>query len=188
MRGVGQLVDTGSRTLSYLLGGLVVILAVAVMATSTSVPDITSWVNKVFGITFVLLLGGLVFTALFCWVRITHDSARPAADGVWLEAGLQAASGITTLALTYTLLGISLGIGSLAGQDLNPETVQYVIRGLTDNFSLAFMTTVVGLPISAVLRTMLLVTNARNRQRAIEAKDKIVVVPAELPAGEGENP
>ena len=53
---------------------------------------------------------------------------------------------------------------SLAGKELTPDTVQVVIRGLTENFSLAFMTTVVGLPVSAVLRTLLLVTSARKRQ------------------------
>ncbi len=170
MRSVLQFADAGSRTVSYFLGGVVVVLAVAAMTTSTSVPDITAWVHKVFGVSFVLLLGGLVATALFCWVRMSQVTARPGADKVWLEAGVQAANGVTTLALTYTLLGISLGIGSLAGQELTPETVQDVIRGLTDNFSLAFMTTVVGLPISAVLRTLLLVSNARNRQR--EAEDE----------------
>jgi hypothetical protein len=75
----------------------------------------------------------------------------------------KAANGIATLALTYTLLGISLGVGTLAEQELTPETVRHVIRGLTSQFSLAFMTTVVGLPTAAVLRTLLVVTHARQR-------------------------
>ena len=74
---------------------------------------------------------------------------------------MQSANGVTTLALTYTLLGISLGIGSLAGQTLTPDTVQAVIRDLTANFSLAFMTTVVGLPASALLRAALTVGHGR---------------------------
>jgi hypothetical protein len=81
---------------------------------------------------------------------------------MWFEAGVQAANGVTTLALTFTLLGISLGIGTLAGQELTPETIQPVIRKMTANFSLAFMTTVIGLPISALLRSMIIVTHARN--------------------------
>ncbi len=169
MRAALEFADTGSRAVSYLLGGVVVVLAVAVMATSASVPDITAWVQKVFGFSFVLLLGGLVLTALFCWVRMSHGPKPSSADKVWLEGGIQAANGVTTLALTYTLLGISLGIGSLAERELTPESVQTVIRGLTDNFSLAFMTTVVGLPISAVLRTLLVVTHARNRRRLEDA-------------------
>ena len=83
--------------------------------------------------------------------------------GFWTEAGLQAANGIATLALTYTLLGISLGIGTLAEQELTPETVRHVIRGLTSQFSLAFMTTVVGLPTAAILRTLLVVTHAQKQ-------------------------
>ena len=74
-----------------------------------------------------------------------------------------AAHGVATLALTYTLFGISLGIGTLAGQGLTPETVQTVIRDLTASFSLAFMTTVVGLPLSAALRTILVVVHGKQR-------------------------
>ena len=89
-------------------------------------------------------------------MRTTDEAYQP-----WLVAGIQAANGVATLALTYTLLGISLGIGSLAGQELTPDTIQGVIKVLTENFSLAFMTTVVGLPTSALLRSLLLVTDAR---------------------------
>ena len=84
--------------------------------------------------------------------------ANAAERDYWFAVGMQAANGVTTLALTFTLLGISLGIGSLAGQTLTPETVQTVIRDLTANFSLAFMTTVVGLPVSAGLRALLVIS------------------------------
>jgi hypothetical protein len=68
------------------------------------------------------------------------------------DAGMQAANGISTLALTFTLLGISLGIGTLSEQPLTPESVNGIIGELTKQFSMAFMTTVVGLPSSAILR------------------------------------
>ena len=155
--------DSASQAASYMLGGIVVVLALIVMATSTSVTDITAWAWDVLGLAFSGLLGGLVFTSLFCWVQINRAPAGAPDENVWLTAGVQAANGIATLALTYTLLGISLGIGTLAGQPLTPQTVQEVIRGLTENFSLAFMTSVIGLPTAAVLRSLLLVTHARNR-------------------------
>ena len=107
-----------------------------------------------------VVAGGLVFVAVYSWTRMLE---RPG-DQVWLEAGLQAANGITTLALTYTLLGISLGVGSLAENELSQDTVQTVIRNLTAQFSMAFLTTVVGLPTSAVLRTVLVLTHARSEQ------------------------
>ena len=75
---------------------------------------------------------------------------------------MHAAQGVATLALTFTLLGISLGIGSLADNQLTPDTIQSVISQLTNRFSMAFMTTVIGLPVSAVLRTGLAVTYARR--------------------------
>ncbi len=168
MRHALQFVDTGSRAVSYLLGGGAIALAVAALITSSSTGEIADWVRDVLGWSFVVLLASLVFTALFSWVRMM--SADRAGDGdMWVEIGIQAANGVTTLALTYTLLGISLGIGSLAGQELNPETIQVVIREMTANFSLAFMTTVVGLPVSAVLRSLIVVTHARNQSRSAAA-------------------
>ena len=110
------------------------------------------------GPTFLTLLAALTCTSLYSAQRLHAD---PAAK-LWLDAGLQAAAGITTLSLTYTLLGISLGIGSMADQPLTPETVQEVIRGLTQQFSLAFMTTVIGLPLAAVLRALLTLIHARS--------------------------
>jgi len=132
------------------------------LVTSASAAEISDWAGRVLGWTFVLLLASLIFVCLFSWARLLQDGTTPATE-VWYEAGIQAANGVTTLALTFTLLGISLGIGSLAGQELTPDTIQAVIRKMTANFSLAFMTTVIGLPVSALLRSLLIVTDARNR-------------------------
>lgn len=154
--------DSGSRTLSCFLGVVVLGLFVAALATALDAGDILTWAREVFGVTFLLALSALAITALHCWMRL---AAGGAPDGVYLETGLHAANGIATLALTYTLLGISLGIASLAGHDLGPETIQAVIGGLTRHFSMAFLTTVVGLPTSAVLRAMLMI-----RARRIEAR------------------
>ena len=136
---------TASQATSYLVGGLVILLAFAALATGAQAGEITDWAWRVLGLTFLLLLTGLVFAALFCWIRLGAAEDRASVE-LWLTAGVQAANGIATLALTYTLLGISLGIGSLAGQELTPETVQGVIQGLTESFSMAFMTTIIGFP------------------------------------------
>lgn len=160
MRTLLGTLDSSSRAASYMMGGLVVALAVTVLVTSNSVADIANWAREVLGWSFVAMLAGLVFLALYSWVRMLQQ--KGAGDQVWFETGVQAANGVTTLALTFTLLGISLGIGALAGQPLTPETIQPVIRKMTANFSLAFMTTVVGLPVSALLRSLIIVTRARH--------------------------
>ena len=116
----------------------------------------------------MFLLAALILTTAFSWVRMRHDGkegGNPDKRDFWFETGMQAANGVTTLALTYTLLGISLGIGSLATQELTPETIQPIVRSLTANFSLAFMTTVIGLPASALLRALLQITHAHSRIR-----------------------
>ncbi len=161
MRQPAALFVAASQAVSYMLGGLVIALALGVMTTSVSAAEITAWAWDVLGFAFAALLGGLVFVALLCWVKIKHLQASRDDYEPWLVAGIQASNGVATLALTYTLLGISLGIGGLAGQQLTPETIQGVIKSLTENFSMAFMTTVVGLPTSALLRSILLVTEAK---------------------------
>lgn len=161
MHAVLRAFDTGSRAASCMLGAVAIALAVTVMVTASGTSNITAWARDVLGWGFVVLLGGLMFIALFSWVRMQADRSA-AGRRFWLETGVQAANGVTTLALTFTLLGISIGIGSLAEHDLTPETVQDVIRGMTANFSMAFMTTVIGLPVSALLRGLLVVTHARE--------------------------
>ncbi len=178
----GSGLEAGSRTLSVFLGVVVLGLFAAAVATSLDAGDIMRWARQVFGVTFLIALSALVVTALHCWMRLAAPVAIGAAigaavDAARLETGLQAANGIATLALTYTLAGISLGIGSLAGHDLGPETIQAVIGDLTRHFAMAFMTTVVGLPISAVLRAMLMI-----KTRRIEAH---AVAPRPLMAGDG---
>ena len=157
------ILDNVSRAGAYLVGGLAIMLALASFASGNGLGAVTDWAWRVLGATFMTLLAALVFTALFCWVKLGNEDAEPAAT-TWLTAGVQAANGIATLALTYTLLGISLGIGSLAGQELTPETVQGVIQGLTAAFSMAFMTTIIGLPTSALLRALLLVSASKRQE------------------------
>lgn len=173
MRAALSHIGAGTRALSYLLGFVVIGLAFAVYATSADLNDISQWLEGVFGPVFLVMLGGLVFLALLALMKLANmtagtQSEEGAKEGAraWYETGMQAASGIATLALTYTLLGISLGIGGLADQVLTPDTVQGVIRDLTANFSTAFMTTVVGLPLSAVLRAVLAVTYTRRLEAA----------------------
>jgi len=156
-----HMADSGSRALSYLLGALCIGLAGAVFATSMAPTAIAQWTLEVFGISFVVLFSTLVFISLFAWVRMGQ---LPQARDFWLEVGLHGANGVSTLALTFTLLGISLGIGTLAEQELTPETVQSIIGDLTKHFSLAFLTTVVGLPSAAILRAVLSISHERSKQ------------------------
>ena len=166
MRAVFDLAGPGARALSYLLGFTVIGLAGTVMITEMQVADIVAWSEKIFGTLFLAMFCGLIYAAALALVRVTGRSAAEPGVRTWFETGVQSANAIATLALTYTLLGISLGIGSLADQELNPQTIQDVIKGLTDNFSMAFMTTVVGLPMSAGLRAALLVSFSRAQERA----------------------
>ena len=158
---VPSLLAAGSRSLSYLLGGAVLLLAGTVMVSGLDAPAVAAWALDVFSATFLVLFAALVSAAVVAWTRLT-EGGEPARRHLWREIGLHAANGVSTVALTYTLLGISLGIGSLAGQPLDPTTIQPIITELTRYFSLAFMTTVVGLPTAAALRALVLISDARR--------------------------
>ena len=165
MRAVLNATGTGSKALSYVLGTTAIGLAAVVLGSSMDVAGVIDWTTRIFGGLFLIMLVGLIYVAAVSWVKISGSRASNPGVRTWFEAGIQASNGVSTLALTYTLLGISLGIGGLADQTLSPETIQDVIRGLTKHFSMAFMTTVVGLPISALLRAGLLVSYSRAEER-----------------------
>lgn len=152
MKQVLTLASHSSKALSYLLGGISIALALSVYATTMAPHAIAQWTLNVFGLTFLVSFGGLLFLTLYAWVRMGHATDQRL---FWRDLGFHAANGVSTLALTFTLLGMSLGIGSLADQPLTPETIQDTIGTLTQHFSLAFLTTVIGLPSAAVLRALI---------------------------------
>jgi len=166
MNAFSNMITHGSRAASYMLGSIVIAAALLVLSVSQDISTVTNWALDVLGMGFISLLGGLIFITAFSLVRMLAAGEHKNEQDFWLGVGLQSANGVTTLALTFTLLGISLGIGGLAAQPLSPETVQAVIRDLTGNFSLAFMTTVIGLPVSAGLRALMTIAHGRLRRHA----------------------
>ncbi len=158
---------SGSKALSWFLGAIVLTLAIAVLSTSAGIGEIMNWVHQAFGVTFLVLFSGLVLFTLYCWLCLQRSDQAPEARKVWLESSIHAANGVATLGLTYTLLGISLGIASLSEQPLTPDTVQDVIGQLTRHFSMAFLTSVVGVPAAAGLRAMVMVTESRIAARSV---------------------
>ncbi len=163
--------DGSSQALSYYLGALVLGLAAAAIFDLPQPSEIIVWSIRVLGFTFLALLSSLILIALYSLVRLTRYGVPLEQRQAWQEVGLHASNGIATLGLTYTLFGISLGIGELAGQQLTPATVQEVIRGLTERFSLAFMTTVIGLPASALLRALLSISGAWVAARDVRLQE-----------------
>ncbi len=163
MRVLTDIFATGSQAASYVMGAIVLGAAGLAALWSLRIDDIAGWAFDVLGAGFVGLLTLLVLGTVYCLVQLRRVRGDDEAADFWFLTGMQLASGVATLALTYTLFGISLGIGSLAGQALTPETVQAIIRELTASFSLAFMTTVIGLPLSAALRTVLVVVHGKQR-------------------------
>jgi hypothetical protein len=152
------------RTLQagYWVGGsLIILLAVLSFATQMTLADILVYVERLFGVTFILIFTALVLLA--AWSIMQLYQAKQVS--LWTEVGMQMANAISTLALTFTLLGISLGIGSLSNQALTPESVQGIISQLTAQFSMAFMTTVVGLPTATLFRAWISILSVKLQSK-----------------------
>ena len=170
-----------SNALKYLyvvLGCTIVMAAAVSMLTNMPLEDLLHWIDRHFGIVFCVLFFALVLLGVYC-VAMLHrldvhvESNKKqqkliyARRELYSEIGVHCANGVSTLALTFTLLGISLGIGSLSSQSLTPDHIQTIISALTEQFSMAFMTTVVGLPTAALLRAgigIVQVMSAHNGQ------------------------
>lgn len=147
-----------AQAVGLLLGAVVLALAGSRLLLGLPPGQAASRAVAVVGPVFPALFAILVVLAAAAALRLARDPA----ERRWRQLGLQASSGIATVALTFTLLGISLGIGGLAGRPLTPDSVQGVIGELTGRFALAFATTVVGLPAAAGLRALILVLAARE--------------------------
>lgn len=147
-----------TRWLCYVMGSVVIALAGMLYLTDQTINTVYQHLEHIFSVGFIVLFIALVGISIYAGWRtgVDRDSR------FWHEAGQQAAAGVATLALTFTLLGISLGIGSLSNQSITPETVQGIIQRLTQHFSMAFMTTVVGLPTANVLRAFIALQLARR--------------------------
>jgi hypothetical protein len=125
----------------YGLGVVIIFLAVVTHIWSLDLGEVFDWLETAFGPVYLVSYVALVAVAVYAATRLSdiHQGA------VWLEAGQQAAAGIATLALTFTLLGISLGIESLSNH--------------------AFLTTIVGLPTANGLRALLSIRWAALREQ-----------------------
>jgi len=134
-----------------LVGIAIISLALVSYFTELSLTGIFSWLERFFSSAFIIIYSLLVALGIYA---ITQLKTLKYAN-YWQEVGQQAGNAIATLALTFTLLGISLGIGTLAEQPLSPENVQMLVSGLTKQFSMAFMTTVIGLPTATVIRALI---------------------------------
>jgi hypothetical protein len=164
-----------SKSFSYFGGILVIFLAVSLYFFGITPGESLGWVVKILGWSFSLLLISLIMTCVFCILKIRECSGIGNLQLVnyWQQIGLQSSSGIATLALTYTLFGISMGISTLSTQELSEHNVNGIISQLTQQFGLAFMTSVIGLPISAALRSLTIVMPLSNlsAKTQIEAQD-----------------
>ena len=178
---ISSIMSTSSRALSFLLALLVFGFISITIIFNSNINDALNQVLKTLGPIFLILLLGLVFVSIYCWLKQVEFAREQYKRQVWSEGALQSADSISTLALTCTLLGISLGIGTLAEEQLTPDTVQAVVKNLTKHFSFAFMTTVVGLPCSAILRSLIQITEAKfetqNTHIAEQGREKNYEIP-----------
>jgi len=139
-----------ARAVVALLGSGIIAMALASYLTEQPLDALLKWLERMFSVSFILIFTLLITLGSYAIYQLKQGRKAQ----YWHEVGQQAGNGISTLALTYTLLGISLGIGTLSENAITPQNVQEIISGLTKQFSMAFMTTVVGLPAATIIRAL----------------------------------
>ena len=144
-----------SQVLSLFLGINVLVLGAYVIVTGNNPNELVNWSISILGMSFVITLSLLMFGSIFCIFKLKNSYFKT--NKFWFETGIQFANSISTLALTFTLLGISLGIGELAISKLDIGSINETIGKLTNKFSMAFLTSVIGLPLSSLLRSILII-------------------------------
>ncbi len=164
--------NQSSQAISLLLGTLIVILLIYVLTTNNDPSFIFNWLISVLGNTFIVFLLFLSITSIICIINVC--SVEESKKKLWFESGLQLSNLIATIALTYTLLGISLGIGELSASKLDVGTINQTISRLTNQFSMAFMTSVIGLPLSGILRSILVICYERSKMQINLISQKLI--------------
>ena len=156
------IINQTSQAVSFFLGSILISLVFIVYLTENKPSEIFNIANSILGSTFIILISLLTFFSIICITNVI--TLKLYEKKFWFETGIQLSNLISTIALTYTLLGISLGIGELSSSKLDVDTINETISKLTEQFSMAFMTSVVGLPLSGVLRSALIICYEYNRK------------------------
>ena len=154
--------NQSSQAISIFLGCILISLVFFVYLTENEPFEVFNMATSILGSTFILLISLLTFFSIICITNVI--TLKLYEKKLWFETGIQLSNLISTIALTYTLLGISLGIGELSSSKLDVDTINETISKLTEQFSMAFMTSVVGLPLSGVLRSILIICYEYNRK------------------------
>ena len=144
-----------SQVTSWFFGLLVIMFFTYMIATGNHPTKMLDWGFSTLGTSFIVIFSILVFASLFCIFKL--NTSENNIKKFWLETGMQFSNSISIIALTFTLLGISLGIGELSSAKLDLNTINQTIGKLTEQFSMAFMTSVIGLPVSAIFKSALII-------------------------------
>ena len=162
--------NQSSQAISVFLGGIVLILFLCVGYSDANPSFIFEWLVSTLGYSFLIITIFLTFIAIISIINISNY--KNIRRKFWFETGLQVSNLISTLALTYTLLGISLGIGELSSSKLDIEIINQTISKLTPQFSMAFMTSVIGLPLSGLLRSLLIIIYEHFTVQSLKSSSK----------------
>lgn len=159
-------------TLARAVGTGAIAVALLVWLTGLELGELVQWLWKVFGPIFTLLYTLLLLT---CVYQIKRIETQPDSESriAHIKAA-HAASGISTVALTFTLLGISLGIGGLADTPVNADTATGLVAQLAGHFSTAFMTSVVGLPTAAAMRAWIAIVYEKTHQQPLRLENQTI--------------
>lgn len=148
-------INSFSQSLSWFLGLTAIIFFVYMFISGDDPKSLMKWSFSTLGTLFIFILSSQILLSIFCIVQL--NSSKIIFKRYWFEFGVQVSNSISTIALTFTLFGISVGIGGISSSNLDILTINQTIGNLTKSFSMAFMTSVIGLPVSAIFKSILVI-------------------------------
>ena len=161
-----------SQSISWFIGAVAIIFFIYMMVTGQNPNILINWGVSTLGLLFIVIFITQLILTLFCLVQLNQIEIQN--RRYWFEFGLQVSNSISTIALTFTLFGISIGIGELSTSNLDISTINKTIGKLTEQFSMAFMTSVIGLPLSGILRSILVICYERSKIKMNLISQKLI--------------
>ena len=108
---------------------------------------------------------GLLSVALMLTLLRIRSARRAGADEArtyWAHIGGQLCGLLSTIALVFTLWGLSQGVLLLGANQVTADTIDQLLSQLMTHFGVAFYSSIIGLPTAALGRVLVFVASSNT--------------------------
>lgn len=148
------------------IAGLVIITLALMSVASLELSEIFerfSSVISVVGWPFLTIYSVLTAILLGSYLKIRRARREGSSENLsyWAQVGTQVCGLLSTMALVFTLFGLSQGVLLLGVSKVTPDSIDQLLGELMTHFGVAFYSSIIGLPTAALGRFVIFTTSAR---------------------------